>query len=209
LKAVTGTTLNKHSQQSLIVEIRKRSLVGFIKYVIEKVSPLANEITILCVPGNHGENRKDGKAFTTFGDNSDVAVFEQVAEILESNQEAYGHVKFLIPDEDLTVTTQVFGKVLGFAHGHQAKAGGSVEAKVEAWWKGQQHGRRPVGSADILVTGHFHHLHVKQNGERTWMQCPSLESESSWYKETSGASGNPGILTFIVNKDGWTDLQVL
>jgi len=32
------------------------------------------------VPGNHGESRRGSKAFTTFEDNDDLAVFEQVAE---------------------------------------------------------------------------------------------------------------------------------
>ena len=61
---------------------------------------------MLSVPGNHGENRKNGKAFTTFGDNFDVAIFDEVAEIFQENP-AYKHVKFVIPENDLWLTVEV------------------------------------------------------------------------------------------------------
>ena len=40
---------------------------------LKEWSPMFKNVVVACGPGNHGENRKNGKAYTTFGDNFDVA----------------------------------------------------------------------------------------------------------------------------------------
>jgi len=203
-----------YDMQAFQADLDRREQVTVARRLITKAitqwSRFAPEILVACVPGNHGENRKGGKAFTSFGDNDDVAVFEQVAEILDANQEAYGHVKFIIPKNDLTVTLDVYGTIVALAHGHQAKrGGGNAVGKIEGWWARQALGMQPVSDATLLLTGHYHNLAVATHGARTHIQSPSLDGGSQWFKEVAGVEAPAGILTLVVSKDGWDDLKVL
>ena len=38
--------------------------------------------------------------------------------------------------------------------------GAGAEGKLIKWWSNQAMARLPMSSADILITGHFHHLRV-------------------------------------------------
>lgn len=172
-------------------------------------APEFERVVVAAVGGNHGENRKDSKAYTSFGDNADVEVVEQVAEIMAANPAAYGHVSFAIPDDQLTLTLDVAGTIIGLAHGHQARSGPTPAAKAMNFWKGQGHGMRPIGDAAILQLGHFHHLIVEQDGPRTLFIAPTLDSGSQWWEETVGSTTRPGTLTYTVGPTGWADLQVV
>jgi hypothetical protein len=203
-----------YDMQAFQTDLDRREQVTVARRLITKAltqwSKFAPEMLVACIPGNHGENRKNGKAFTTFGDNDDVAVFEQVAEILAANEEAYGHVKFVIPKNDLTMVIDVYGTIVALAHGHQARrGGGNAIGKIENWWARQALGMAPVSDATLLLTGHYHHLALAQHGARTHIQAPSLDGGSQWYREVAGVDAPAGILTLAVNKDGWDDLKVM
>lgn len=203
-----------YAMQTFQNDLDRREQVKVVRRLLVKAltswSKFAPKVIVAAVPGNHGENRRNGKAYTTFSDNDDVAVFEQVAEILAANNEAYGHVSFLFPRDELTLTLAVHGTILGLAHGHQARRGGAVSsAKIKAWWKDQAYGMQKVADATILVTGHYHHLSVLTEGIRTHIQAPSLDGGSQWFTETAGVKSAPGLLTFTVSEVGWDDLKVL
>ena len=167
-----------------------------------------DRVVLSAVPGNHGENRKNGKAYTTFEDNDDLAVVEQVGEILAANPGAYGHVRTVLPDGDMSLTLDVAGTVVGFIHGHQATRGAGPRQRLDNWWKGKQSAKHPIGDADILVAGHLHHLVVVQDGPRTIMQCPAL-AFSRWFTERGGAETKPGTLTFSTSALGWDRMMIL
>ena len=194
------TDLDRREQTTVARRLIVRALTHWASF--------APMVIVAAVPGNHGENRKGGKAYTTFGDNDDVAVFEQVAEILGAN-EAYSHVKFTFPKSELTLTLDVHGTVLGLAHGHQARGGGNASGKIGTWWAKQALGMAPVADATLLLTGHYHHLSITEHGARTHIQAPSLDGGSQWFAETSGASARSGLLTLVVGETGWDDLKVL
>jgi hypothetical protein len=203
-----------YAMQQFQADLDRREQVKVVRRLIVKAltqwSKFAPKIVVAAVPGNHGENRQGGKAFTTFSDNDDVAVFEQVAEILGANPEAYGHVSFIFPQDELTLTLDVHGTILGLAHGHQARKGGTTAAaKIRTWWKDQAYGMRKVADATVLVTGHYHHLSILTEGTRTHIQAPSLDGGSQWFTETAGVKSAPGLLTFTVSELGWDDLRVL
>jgi predicted phosphodiesterase len=189
-----STDLDRREQTTVARRLIVKALTSWAR--------IAPQIIVAAIPGNHGENRRNGKAFTTFGDNDDVAIFEQVAEIIRAN-EAYDHIAFTFPKNDLTMTLDAHGTIIGLAHGHQVKGG------AEIWWAKQALGLQPVGDADLLLTGHFHHLVVRQSGARTHIQAPSLDGGSQWFTETSGASAPAGMLTLTVGDGGWDDLRVL
>ena len=203
-----------YAMQQFQVDLDRREQVKVVRRLIVKAltqwAKFAPKIVVAAVPGNHGENRQGGKAFTTFNDNDDVAVFEQVAEIMAANPEAYGHISFMFPQDSLTITLDVHGTILGLAHGHQARKGGTTAAaKIRTWWKDQAYGMQKVADATILITGHYHHLSILTEGTRTHIQAPSLDGGSQWFTETSGVKSAPGILTFTVGNRGWDDLRVL
>ena len=205
-----------YSTQTFSVTLDGRQQVKLVRRMLYELithwSNLAPQVVVGCVPGNHGESRKNGKAYTTFEDNDDLAVFEQVHEILSENPDAYGHIRWVIPDGDMTITLDLAnsGYVASFAHGHQAKSGGGgPQNKLKNWWEGKMSARHPVGDADLLVSGHYHHLQVVQDGPRTWMQCPANDGGSRWFEEAGGPTTVCGTLTFVTEPDGWSELAIL
>jgi predicted phosphodiesterase len=170
------------------------------------------EVSVMAVAGNHGENRNSsGKSYTSLNDNDDLAVVEQVAEILEANPEVYGHIKFAIPTDQLSITAEVAGWVLGITHGHAARATGATpEAKLRRWLEGQSLGRRSVGDSDVLVSGHYHHLRVADWGGCVWLQAPAMDGGSDWWEQMKGERSQAGILTFAMYPEKRVaDLQIL
>lgn len=155
------------------------------------------DVLVTAVGGNHGENRKDGKAFTSFNDNDDVAVVEQVAEILAANP-IYDHVRFALPRGELTVCVEACGTRIGLAHGHQAT---SPDKIIDPFWTGHDFGAQPLSAADLLVTGHFHHYRFEEAVTgRWWLQVPPLECESTWYVNRKGRTSSPGIATLVTHR---------
>lgn len=204
----------QYASQAYNVELNRRQQTRLarrlIRDLIIAVSEEVNQLDVTAVPGNHGENRKDFRAFTTPGDNDDVAIFEEIGDILAANPKSYGHVKFHIPEDEIFTMLDVCGTKVGFAHGHITGKSGTPQKKVWDWWQGQIVGSQPLQEAKILVTGHYHHFSiVEYNTERIQIQCPSVESESTWWKNLTGQVSPAGILTFVVNKDGYRNLQVV
>jgi len=202
------TDLNQREQDRLARRLLLTVIDAFVDAQFMVVAP--------CVPGNHGENRKDGKAFTDFSDNRDVSCFETVAEIMAANPSRYENVTVplgAINPDDLTATLKVGGIPLALAHGHQFRTGGSTQAKVEGWWKGQALGRTGVADAEILLAGHGHHFMMSESTGRTVIQAPAMDGGSKWWTSTTGQSSPAGMLTLNVGVNaglrGWGDLQIL
>jgi hypothetical protein len=190
-----------YAMQTFGVELDRREQMKVTRRLLRDAlmrwSRLFDEVIVLAVGGNHGENRgRSGKAYTSFGDNDDLAVVEQVAEILAVNPDTFGHVKIVIPPDHLTVTAMAAGWIVGVTHGHVARESGSAEAKLRRWYERAAGGKQPVGDADILVTGHYHHMRVADWGGCIWVQCPALDGGSEWWTQTRGESSMPGVLTF-------------
>ena len=202
-------------EHSVEYDLRRQKMIArrLLVKSLKEWAPLFKNVVVACVPGNHGENRKNGKAFTTFGDNFDVAIFDEAAEIFQENP-AYKHVKFVIPENDLWLTLDVSGTIIGLAHGHQFRTGGRYShQKAVAWLSGQAFGMTEMGDADILISGHFHHLFVVNEGKRTLMQCPSVDGGSEWFENMTGKSSYAGTLTFSITPGKtqlpWDNLKVL
>jgi hypothetical protein len=201
------TELDEREQSRLV----RRLLVELLNEWV-KVTP---DLVLGCVPGNHGQRRKNGKAYTSWGDNADVEAFEVVREVLQSNQPLFGHVRYAIPDQEQTITLDLSGTVVGFAHGHQFAGGAGPQGKALRWWERKAMSREPVGDADVLVSGHYHHLQVHAEGVadskigRTWLQCPALDCGSPWWEHQGGAPTQQGTLTFTTDESGWDNLKVL
>lgn len=173
---------------------------------LKAFSDLVSEVWVLPVGGNHGENRKNGKAFSGFSDNFDISVVESVAEAFAENPSRFGHITFHVPDGELTQTVALHGHVMGLMHGHQAKGGADP---VPKWWEGQMKARAPIGDADILVSGHYHRLMCRSVGPRTHIQIPAMDPGSEWFDVTKGGREPAGQVVFTVDESGWDHLRVL
>jgi predicted phosphodiesterase len=210
---VEGCGNDHYAMQDFSVALDRRQQVKLVRRILTMMvtewSKLPVKMVIGCVPGNHGENRRGGKAYTTFEDNDDLAAFEQVAEIIGHNPDAYGNISWVIPDGDMTITLDVCGTVVAFAHGHQFTGSGLPLNKAKTWWKGKMAAMHPTGDARVLVFGHYHHLQVLQDGPRTIFGCPSNDGGSRWFEERGGPTTACGTLTFVCDKDGWHDLRIV
>ena len=200
---------------SVEYDLRRQKMIArrLLIKAIKTWAPLFKNVVVACVPGNHGENRKNGKAFTSFGDNFDVSLFDEAQEILSENP-ALKKIKFIIPENELWITLDVSGTIIGLAHGHQFRTGGRYShQKAVAWLSGQAFGMTDVGDSDILISGHFHHLFVVNEGKRTLMQCPSVDGGSEWFENMTGKTSYSGTLTFSITPGKtqlpWDNLRVI
>lgn len=203
-----------YATQTFSVELDRREQVKLVRRLLtELLLSLAEyglPVHIAVVPGNHGENRKDGKAFTSLGDNDDVAIVEQIAEAF-SLVDSLRHVTFSFPsNERLSLTVEVMGHIVGLTHGHVARAGGAgVEGKILNWFKTMAATRDPIGDADILFTGHYHHARFQQLvGDTVWIQGGALCDASDWFSQALGLVSDPVIMKGTITRDAGVE-QVL
>ena len=180
------------------VRIGRRILMAWVK----AFAPLCEELWIPVVPGNHDEPHRIMMIDPT--DSWQIEVVSAVQDACAENP-ALSHVKFYYPNPDhATLAIDLGGTTLGMAHGHQGKDMGK-------WLHGQATGRTPVGQADVLLTGHFHHFRADQIGPRLWIQVPAMDGGSAWFRDKSGLESPTGIVSLVVG-DGYDprrDLAVL
>lgn len=206
-----------YSSQTFTVELNRRQQIRLVRRLLFKlVTKLAGEfsrVTVLAVPGNHGENRTGGKAYTTVGDNDDVAVFEMLADILSANPDVYGHVEFVIPEDEIYVILEVIpGEYIGWTHGHVTVNGADPQKKIREWWKDQTFTGKDIGFVRILNTGHYHHLSIiEYDDNKIHIQCPSADGGSEWFENLKGVDSRPGTVTYIVDSSRapYRDLEVI
>ena len=206
-----------YSQMTFSIDLDQREQVRTVRHqlvkIVDRLVPFGIPMTLGGVAGNHGENRNgSGKSFTSFSDNSDLAVIEQVGEILAVNPDRYGHVDItpaVSLAHDLTLTLDVCGVPVGWMHGHQVKGSGGVVG----WWKGQQLGRQTIADVQILNSGHLHHFVCDESTSRTHFQAPALDGGSRWFTDMTGKHSPPGMLTYLAGNGcgdrGWSNLAIL
>lgn len=203
-----------YSMQTFSVQLNQRDQIMLgtnllVKY-LEELAPLFKEVVCVSVAGNHGEVRKNGKAYTDFADNFDLVIADNAARVFQANKKSYGHIKFVIPEQDLSVTLDVNGTIMTFAHGHQFRTGaGGASMKAHRWLERQAKAKLPAGQCDILLSAHFHHESILTEGGVTHIQAPALDGGSLWVQNTLGLTSEPGITTFTVDKQGFHNYQVL
>lgn len=156
---------------------------------------VAPSVTVTGVPGNHDEaNRPIHK----YSDSWAIQALKSLERALSpSVNPNFSHVHFQYPgDDELVVVFDIAGLKVAAAHGHKFPRGADGYMK---WWEKQSFGNQPVAEAKLLLAGHKHHLLVVEPTlGRMFMQVPSLESDSAWFRHAAGVSGSPGLVTFRV-----------
>ena len=172
-------------------------------HVVKTFAPLASKIIVPCVPGNHDEAVRQGNQMATSSTDSFAL---DAASAVSDAVKLWGadHISFVFPKPDtLTITLDIKGTIVGFAHGHQTRG------KVPDWWAKQAHGMQSIGDATLLLTGHYHHLHIQQTGVKTWIQMPALDGGSQWFVDRTGQEAPAGLVSFTVSGEGWKNLSIL
>lgn len=194
-----------YATQAFSVQLDRRDQVKLVRRLLaDLLLELAKSglpVHVATVPGNHGENRLDGKAFTTFSDNDDLAVVEQIAEAFSLG--GVSNVTFSFPQRDrLSMTVLVQGHIVGLTHGHVARGSGSVEAKILDWFKRMAATKDPLGDSEILFTGHYHHARYQQLvGGTEWVQGGALCDASAWFSQTAGLVNDPVIMRGTITNE--------
>lgn len=195
-KHIWRTDLDLTSQ----IRVYRRLLLHMVK----TFAPLTDRLVVPVIPGNHDEAVRVGNSMaTSYTDSFALDAASAVMDALEDRDD-FAHVSFVFPKYDtLTVTLDVSGTIVGFAHGHQ------MRGKAIDWWKNMAHGQKEIGDATLLLTGHYHHLKVEQSGRKTWLQSPSLDDGSIWFENSTGQAAPAGMMTLTVGNGGWDDLKIV
>jgi predicted phosphodiesterase len=181
------------------VRVARRLLLQQIKVF----ASLCDELIVAVVNGNHDEVTRQVSVDPSDGWNVEIA--SQVQDICAEN-DALEHVVFRYPEKShQTLTVDVCGTLLGLFHGHQ------FSRDVVKYLSGQATGQTALGMADVWLSGHYHHFQIRDIGERVWMQAPTTDPGSAWFRDRAGWDGTPGLLTFTVGEglDPRQDICVL
>lgn len=179
-------------------------------HIIQELASYACRTIVVVIPGNHDETYR--LVTTPTNDSWAIEGASAVQDALALSGR-YDNVSFVYPDDEelvitLNVGTQEKPYVLGFTHGHLCKAPNSMAT----WWSNQSFGKQHGGNADMMFTGHFHHLRVENMGTgRTWIQAPALDGGSDWYRRAHGSVEPTGMLSLWVTPGqglGWEGLTL-
>lgn len=175
---------------ALMLELIKRA----VKYA---------PVTYGSVASNHCQNRFKGQQVGRPGlDDWGIVILQQLRRI---TTELGLDVDYLVPhpqDEGFAFRYGV--NTIGVIHGHQA----SRPDGIKKYWQQASFGNQWSQACDVLLSAHFHHLRVEELGQRFdglgskfWVQCPTSDNGSDWYRRSSGEDSTTGILTMELHKD--------
>lgn len=160
---------------------------------IKAFAPLAEKVLVVVVNGNHDESTRQVVADPSDGWNVEIASAVQDA---CAENENLSHVEFRFPAKDTnTVAVDVCGTMLGLFHGHQSGR------DVVKYLSGQATGQTPIGNCDVWISGHYHNFKTMDIGSRLWVQAPTTDPGSSWFKERNGLESPPGVLSMVIGAD--------
>lgn len=160
---------------------------------IKAFAPLCDRIIVPVVNGNHDEVTR--QVFTDPADGWNVEIASTVQDACAEN-EALSHVEFRFPESmHQTLAVEICGTMLGLFHGHQ------VGRDVLKYLSEQAAGQTALGMCDLWVSGHYHSFKTMDIGERFWVQAPTVDPGSAWYRDKRGLENKPGVLTMVIGAD--------
>jgi predicted phosphodiesterase len=170
---------------------------------IQAFADLVDDVTVIAVPGNHGEAMRVGDIMASrYDDSWDVEGIVQVADVME----AKGHtgIKWMFPGIDqLHVCADISGSRIGVLHGHQTRG------KLDTWLASKALNRDAIGTCDIVLSGHYHSLRIEHLGPVTHMRTGTLDGGSTWWEHRGGLTSPPAAISFTTTAGTWDNLQVI
>ena len=129
-----------YAQQEFTVELdyrQQQKVARRMAYTaLKELVPMFDKTVVSFIAGNHGEPRNSGKSFTTFSDNRDIMLGEELAEIFKEAPAYKDKIDLIMPDS-LSITLDISDTVVTLVHGHQMRGGGNPQAKARTWLANQ------------------------------------------------------------------------
>ena len=203
-----------YAQQEFTVELdyrQQQKVARRMAYTaLKELVPMFDKTVVSFIAGNHGEPRNYGKSFTTFSDNRDIMLGEELAEIFKEAPAYKDKIDFIMPDS-LSITLDISDTVVTLVHGHQMRGGGNPQAKARTWLANQSLARSEIADSDLLLMGHYHFFSAyESDGKRLILQAPSLDSGSEWFDNTNGGRNSAGVLTLVIGgSEKWSNIRVI
>jgi predicted phosphodiesterase len=170
---------------------------------IKAFAPHCDRLIVPVVNGNHDEVTRQVAADPADGWNVEIASAVQDA---CAENSALSHVEFRFPEKShQTLAVEICGVTLGLFHGHQCGS------NVMKYLSEQSAGQTALGMADIWISGHYHNFKSMDVGARLWIQAPTVDPGSDWYRDRHGLQSRPGILTLVIGEghDPRRDLSII
>lgn len=157
----------------------------------------------MIVPSNHAAWRAGKQILGKPGDDWGIHVHKR---LMEKANDKGADITYHFPNVwEESLTLDIRGTKVGMHHGHQCSPMGAPK-----WWESQQHGGQPLWDADILVTGHYHSFcamptgrNARTNKSKWWLQAPTLDNGSAWYRNKAGQDSDPGLMVFQIDNNGF------
>ena len=182
LQSVGAADLGQTEQ----VRLARRLLLAQVK----AFAPLVDRIVVPVVNGNHDEVTRQVIADPADGWNVEIASAVQDA---CAENPALAHVEFRFPASGhQTLAVNIDGVMLGLFHGHQ------FSRDVVKYLDGQAGGQTALGGCDLWISGHYHHFKALDYSERLWLQAPTVDPGSDWFRDRTGQNSKPGVLTLVM-----------
>jgi hypothetical protein len=170
------------------VRVARRLLMAQIK----ALAPLAENMIVPVINGNHDEVTRQVAADPADGWNVEIASAVQDA---CAENPALQHIEFRYPASGhQTLTVDICGTMLGLFHGHQSR-------DPLKYLSGQAAGQTALGNADVWVSGHYHNFKCMDISQRFWVQAPTTDPGSEWFRDRAGMESKPGLLTMVIGGD--------
>ena len=191
-------------------DLRLREQIEFasdlLLSTIDRCLDVSNHVIVSTVPANHTETTRVAKVSET--DSFDILI-SRIVQMAISKTNMSERVSFYYPERNsVDVTYEAGGAVFCVVHGH--KFSGNPVAGAEKWWQGQIVNSRPPAGADIMIHGHYHSFRAWALTSDRWiLSAPSLETESAWFKNATGASSPWGVLVFDLDGKRPTNIRVV
>ena len=209
---VEGCSIFPNQVWDLDLDMRAqiRTTTGIVLNFLDRIATLFPTFRVVAVPGNHGENRFNGRKNNRH-DNFDQLVAEAAAMAAERD-EKLSHVAFNIAYDQSALTTDIQGHIYAVTHGsiYGKGAGADPTTKAYNWFKNMAAARHPVGDASVLVGNHFHHEIIRNFGNLLFVQNPAMDGGSPFFEDYAGQHAAPGMATWVVSPESrFTGYEIL
>ena len=170
---------------------------------IKTFAPLAPEVIVTVVNGNHDQANRAQNYWPGDGWATEAAI--AVADQLEMNEKAFGHVRVMVPDKWRGALSTMIGDTqVTVVHGHQWR-----HRKAMEWLANQAVNRHPTGGAQVLQHGHWHAWGVETNREVTVMCSPTFECASDYLIDTKGSTAQRGAAVYLMKSGEISRLSII
>ena len=189
-------------QSNTLSPMQQTDLAASLMFELIKLAAKYAPVTYGSIASNHCQNRFMGQAIGKPGlDDWGIVILQQLRRL---TTEIGMNVDYLIPQPDDEGFAFQYGvNTIGAVHGHQA----ARPAGVKKWWSDATFGNQWASACDVLISAHFHHLAIEElgqrhdgNGSKFWVQCPTSDGGSDWFRRKAGVNSTTGILTIELDR---------